>query len=96
MEKMDKYVLDENFLKSVKANARLARVHAGMSTPDISLAMIQTQQLNDLNNAIVENNSKLDKVVELLEKIAESKSSTKTATETTKTVETVQPKATAK
>ena len=83
---MQKYVIDEQFLKSVKANARQARAQIGLSVPDIAITMVQTQLVNDIENGISDTNSKLDKVVELLEKILETKASTKTDAETTKTV----------
>ena len=83
---MQNNVIDEQFLKSVKANARQARAQIGLSVPDIAITMVQTQLVNDIENGISDTNSKLDKVVELLEKILEAKASTKTDAETTKTV----------
>ena len=83
---MERYVLDEKFLESIKQSGNKPRQKGGVNTQEVSVLMVQTQLVNDTN-------TKLDKIIELLEKSLETSSKTADATqkvatsaESTKTV----------
>lgn len=72
---MERYVLDEKFLESIKQSGNKPRQKGGVNTQEVSVLMAQTQLVNDTN-------TKLDKIIELLEKSLETSSKTVDATPT--------------
>lgn len=70
---MERYVLDEKFLESIKQSGNKPRQKGGVNTQEVSVLMVQTQLVNDTN-------TKLDKIIELLEKSLETSSKTVDAT----------------
>lgn len=66
---MERYVLDEKFLESIKQSGNKPRQKGGVNTQEVSVLMVQTQLVNDTN-------TKLDKIIELLEKSLETSSKT--------------------